>query len=55
MAEILPLMVPGPSTLASSVPKLLEFTSVCADRAEKIKEQPAAITMDLNEMFMVFF
>jgi hypothetical protein len=53
MAEILPLIVPGPSTLASSVPKLLEFTSVCADAKENIAVQKAAIPKDLIEMFMV--
>jgi len=47
MAEILPLMVPGPSTLASRVPKLLEFTSVCAATTENMRVQKAAIPMDL--------
>jgi hypothetical protein len=55
MAEILPLIVPGPSTLASSVPKLLEFTSVWAATTEKIKLHKAAIPMDLNVLFIVFF
>jgi hypothetical protein len=30
MAEILPLIVPGPSTLASRAPKVLDVMSDCA-------------------------